>query len=34
MATKEPQADSGMEDFGYRESLDRSIGKFASFARR
>ena len=26
------QADSGMEDFGYRESLDRSIGKFASFA--
>ncbi len=32
MATKEPQADSGMEDFGYRESLDRSIGKFASFA--
>lgn len=23
---------SGMEDFGYRESLDRSIGKFASFA--
>ncbi len=32
MATKEPHADSGMEDFGYRESLDRSIGKFASFA--
>jgi urea carboxylase system permease len=29
---KEPHADSGMEDFGYRESLDRSIGKFASFA--
>lgn len=25
-------SDSGMEDFGYRESLDRSIGKFASFA--
>jgi urea carboxylase system permease len=25
-------ADSGMEDFGYKESLDRSIGKFASFA--
>ncbi|MCU1647759.1 MAG: amino acid transporter [Nocardia sp.] len=24
--------DNGMEDFGYRESLDRSIGKFASFA--
>ncbi|MGC5246470.1 APC family permease [Gordonia sp. DT219] len=23
---------SGMEDFGYKESLDRSIGKFASFA--
>lgn len=22
----------GLEDFGYRESLDRSIGKFASFA--
>ncbi|HEX3287511.1 MAG TPA: amino acid permease [Mycobacterium sp.] len=32
MAIKEPHADSGMEDFGYRESLDRSIGKFASFA--
>jgi urea carboxylase system permease len=27
-----PHADSGMEDFGYKESLDRSIGKFASFA--
>jgi len=25
-------ADSGMEDFGYKQSLDRSIGKFASFA--
>lgn len=25
-------ADSGLDDFGYRESLDRSIGKFASFA--
>ena len=25
-------ADSGLEDFGYKESLDRSIGKFASFA--
>ncbi|MFQ6392302.1 APC family permease [Nocardia sp. KC 131] len=24
--------DNGMEDFGYKESLDRSIGKFASFA--
>ncbi|BAH49731.1 APC family permease [Rhodococcus opacus] len=24
--------DSGLEDFGYKESLDRSIGKFASFA--
>ena len=22
----------GLEDFGYKESLDRSIGKFASFA--
>jgi urea carboxylase system permease len=32
MVIKEPHADSGMEDFGYRESLDRSIGKFASFA--
>ncbi len=27
-----PAGDSGMEDFGYKESLDRSIGKFASFA--
>ncbi|MET0703248.1 MAG: amino acid permease [Mycobacterium sp.] len=27
------QADSGgLDDFGYKESLDRSIGKFASFA--
>ena len=25
-------ADSGLDEFGYRESLDRSIGKFASFA--
>ncbi|MFT4127192.1 MAG: amino acid permease [Gordonia sp. (in: high G+C Gram-positive bacteria)] len=25
-------ASSGLEDFGYKESLDRSIGKFASFA--
>jgi urea carboxylase system permease len=32
MVVKEPHADSGMEDFGYKESLDRSIGKFASFA--
>jgi urea carboxylase system permease len=29
---KTTSADSGMEDFGYKESLDRSIGKFASFA--
>lgn len=26
------KADSGMEHFGYRESLDRSIGAFGSFA--
>ncbi len=26
------RADSGMEHFGYRESLDRSIGAFGSFA--
>jgi len=32
MVISEPHADSGMEDFGYKESLDRSIGKFASFA--
>lgn len=39
MAIKEPsvsdgsgQDKNGMEDFGYKESLDRSIGKFASFA--
>src|ERR1700742_4517986 len=32
MVIKEPHADSGMEDFGYKQSLDRSIGKFASFA--
>ncbi len=32
MVIKEPHADSGMEEFGYKESLDRSIGKFASFA--
>ena len=30
--TSESSDDSGMEDFGYKESLDRSIGKFASFA--
>src|SRR6478609_11957771 len=32
MVIKDPHPDSGMEDFGYKESLDRSIGKFASFA--
>src|ERR1700754_4575490 len=32
MVIKDPHADSGMEDFGYKQSLDRSIGKFASFA--
>jgi urea carboxylase system permease len=32
MVIKEPHADSGLDDFGYRESLDRSIGTFASFA--
>lgn len=31
-ATGNVAADSGLDDFGYRESLDRSIGKFASFA--
>lgn len=31
-AAGKSHADSGMEDFGYKESLDRSIGKFASFA--
>lgn len=31
-ATGSAHGDSGMEDFGYKESLDRSIGKFASFA--
>ena len=25
-------ADSGMEHFGYKQSLDRGIGKFGSFA--
>src|SRR5579862_7501467 len=28
----EGRSDSGMEHFGYRESLDRGIGKFGSFA--
>ena len=32
MVIGQPHTDSGLEDFGYRESLDRSIGKFASFA--
>jgi len=34
MTTQATQSsdDSGLEDFGYKESLDRSIGKFASFA--
>src|SRR6201990_3494970 len=32
MVVKDSHGDSGMEDFGYKESLDRSIGKFASFA--
>ncbi len=27
-----PRTDSGMEHFGYRQSLDRGIGKFGSFA--
>lgn len=27
-----PTDDGGLEEFGYKESLDRSIGKFASFA--
>ncbi len=31
-AVGESQTDSGMEHFGYRQSLDRSIGKFGSFA--
>ena len=31
-ATSLAPGDSGMEHFGYRESLDRSIGKFGSFA--
>ncbi|MBJ7291534.1 amino acid permease [Williamsia sp.] len=29
---KSVDPDNGMEHFGYKESLDRSIGKFASFA--
>src|ERR1700752_2531082 len=28
------RTDSGMEHFGYKESLDRGIGKFGSFAAR
>lgn len=32
MVIRETHADSGLDEFGYRESLDRSIGKFASFA--
>lgn len=31
-SAQEKSADSGMEHFGYRESLERSIGKFGSFA--
>ena len=31
-STSQSGDSSGMEDFGYKESLDRSIGKFASFA--
>jgi urea carboxylase system permease len=31
-STTQTGDESGMEDFGYKESLDRSIGKFASFA--
>ncbi len=30
--TSDGSSDSGMEHFGYRESLDRSIGAFGSFA--
>jgi urea carboxylase system permease len=30
--TNAARSDSGMEHFGYKESLDRSIGKFGSFA--
>lgn len=32
MVIKGTHIDSGLDDFGYRQSLDRSIGKFASFA--
>ena len=32
LQTEGLSGDNGMEDFGYKESLDRSIGKFASFA--
>lgn len=31
-STANPAHDSGMAEFGYRESLSRSIGKFSSFA--
>lgn len=31
-ATPGTSSDDGLSDFGYKESLDRSIGKFASFA--
>jgi len=31
-ATSERPSDDGMAEFGYKESLSRSIGKFASFA--
>ncbi|AKU17831.1 APC family permease [Luteipulveratus mongoliensis] len=31
-AEHESATDTGMEELGYRQSLDRSIGKFASFA--
>ena len=31
-AVSEARVDSGMEHFGYRQSLERSIGKFGSFA--
>lgn len=32
MGSEKKSTDSGMEHFGYRESLDRGIGKFGSFA--
>ena len=31
-STEERRSDDGMAEFGYTQSLDRSIGKFASFA--